>query len=477
MTSAFERAGRGRASEGEGTEAEAMRRVRASLARGGSHGGAIAMLDPAAVSARDVVGLGRRLRQAIAGAGPLLDPLLSDRSVTDVLVNGGRGVWVDRGNGMERDERASRGLSDDSSVRALAVRLAAACGQRLDDSSPIVDGTFPDGLRLHAVLPPLAAEGTLISMRAHRPVSFTLAELAEGGMFDRFALRLLLALVAHRANVIVSGATGSGKTTLLAAVLGEVPSDERILVIEESAELRPSHPHVVHLQVRRANVQGAGEVALSELVRAAMRMRPDRIVLGECRGAEVREVLTALNTGHEGGWATIHANSAADVPARLTALGALAGMSEDVVAAQAASALDAVVHIERRDGVRVLTQVAVLERRRGELTASVALEFDGKAVAQGPAWPRLAARVGMNARTGAEACAASGVRIGAEVDFGVGAGTGTDVGIGSAASIGAGAAGGMDGRTQTGPRSGVHRRSGVGRNDIGARKRDERSPM
>ena len=477
MTSAFERAGRGRASEGEGTEAEAMRRGRASLARGGSHGGAIAMLDPAAVSARDVVGLGRRLRQAIAGAGPLLDPLLSDRSVTDVLVNGGRGVWVDRGNGMERDERASRGLSDDSSVRALAVRLAAACGQRLDDSSPIVDGTFPDGLRLHAVLPPLAAEGTLISMRAHRPVSFTLAELAEGGMFDRFALRLLLALVAHRANVIVSGATGSGKTTLLAAVLGEVPSDERILVIEESAELRPSHPHVVHLQVRRANVQGAGEVALSELVRAAMRMRPDRIVLGECRGAEVREVLTALNTGHEGGWATIHANSAADVPARLTALGALAGMSEDVVAAQAASALDAVVHIERRDGVRVLAQVAVLERRRGELTASVALEFEGKAVAQGPAWPRLAARVGMNARTGAEAGAASDARIGAEVDVGVGAGTGTDVGIGSAASIGADAAGGVDGRTQTGPRSGVHRRSGVGRNDIGARKRDERSPM
>lgn len=476
MTSAFERAGRGRASEDEGTEAEAMRRVRASLARGGSHGGAIAMLDPAAVSARDVVGLGRRLRQAIAGAGPLLDPLLSDRSVTDVLVNGGRGVWVDRGNGMERDERASRGLSDDSSVRALAVRLAAACGQRLDDSSPIVDGTFPDGLRLHAVLPPLAAEGTLISMRAHRPVSFTLAELAEGGMFDRFALRLLLALVAHRANVIVSGATGSGKTTLLAAVLGEVPSDERILVIEESAELRPSHPHVVHLQVRRANVQGAGEVALSELVRAAMRMRPDRIVLGECRGAEVREVLTALNTGHEGGWATIHANSAADVPARLTALGALAGMSEDVVAAQAASALDAVVHIERRDGVRVLAQVAVLERRRGELTASVALEFDGKAVAQGPAWPRLAARVGMNARTGAEACAASDARIGAEVDVGVGAGTGTDVGIGSAASIGADAAGGVDGRTWTGVRSGVHWRSG-GRNDVGARKRGERSPL
>ena len=476
MTSAFERVGRGKAAEGAGTEAEAMRRVRASLARGGSDGGAIAMLDPVAVSARDVVGVGRRLRQAIAGAGPLLDPLLNDRSVTDVLVNGGGGVWVDRGNGMERDERASRGLSDDSSVRALAVRLAAACGQRLDDSSPIVDGTFPDGLRLHAVLPPLAAEGTLISLRAHRPVSFTLAELAEGGMFDGFALRLLLALVAHRANVIVSGATGSGKTTLLAAVLGEVPSDERILVIEESAELRPSHPHVVHLQVRRANVQGAGEVALSELVRAAMRMRPDRIVLGECRGAEVREVLTALNTGHEGGWATIHANSAADVPARLTALGALAGMGEDMVAAQAASALDAVVHIERRNGVRVLAQVAVLERRRGELTASVALEFEGKAVARGPAWPRLAARVGVDARAGAEACAGSDARIGMEVEAGLSAGAGADAGTGTAACAGADAAGETDERMRTGVRSGVHWRSG-GRNDLGARKRDERSPL
>ena len=476
MTSAFERVGRGKAAEGAGTEAEAMRRVRASLARGGSDGGAIAMLDPVAVSARDVVGVGRRLRQAIAGAGPLLDPLLNDRSVTDVLVNGGGGVWVDRGNGMERDERASRGLSDDSSVRALAVRLAAACGQRLDDSSPIVDGTFPDGLRLHAVLPPLAAEGTLISLRAHRPVSFTLAELAEGGMFDGFALRLLLALVAHRANVIVSGATGSGKTTLLAAVLGEVPSDERILVIEESAELRPSHPHVVHLQVRRANVQGAGEVALSELVRAAMRMRPDRIVLGECRGAEVREVLTALNTGHEGGWATIHANSAADVPARLTALGALAGMGEDMVAAQAASALDAVVHIERRNGVRVLAQVAVLERRRGELTASVALEFEGKAVTRGPAWPRLAARVGMDARAGAEACAGSGSRIGMEVDVGLSADAGADAGTGTAACAGADAAGKTDERMRTGVRSGVHWRSG-GRNDVGAQKQNERSPL
>ena len=212
-------------------------------------------------------------------------------------------------------------------------------------------------------------------------------------------------------------------------------------------------------------------MALSELVRAAMRMRPDRIVLGECRGAEVREVLTALNTGHEGGWATIHANSAADVPARLTALGALAGMGEDVVAAQAASALDAVVHIERRNGVRVLAQVAVLERRRGELTASVALEFEGKAVARGPAWPRLAARVGMDARAGAEACAGSGSRIGMEVEAGLSADAGADAGTGTAACAGADAAGETeDKRMRTGVRSG-------GRSDLGARKRDERSPL
>ena len=233
-------------------------------------------------------------------------------------------------------------------------------------------------------------------------------------------------------------------------------------------------------------------MALSELVRAAMRMRPDRIVLGDCRGAEVREVLTALNTGHEGGWATIHANSAADVPARLTALGALAGMSEDVVAAQAASALDAVVHIERRNGVRVLAQVAVLERRRGELTASVALEFEGKAVARGPAWPRLAARVGM------DACAGSGAGFGSAASTGIDADVGMDAAKGMNGQARAGARDGGDRRSDGnrrngGARNGCDLRSrgvqrggdwrddvawrGGGRNDIGARKRGERSPL
>ncbi|XCB31021.1 ATPase, T2SS/T4P/T4SS family [Arcanobacterium hippocoleae] len=204
-------------------------------------------------------------------------------------------------------------------------------------------------------------------MRTHRRKSLTLEQLISGGSVHPKFAAILQEFVEQKANVIISGATGAGKTTFLNAMLQLVPQNERILVIEESAELRPAHPHVIHLQIRRANVQGAGEVSMSELVRAAMRMRPDRIVLGECRGSEVRDVLSALNTGHEGGWATIHANSAADVPARLIALGALAGMHEEAVAAQAVSALDAVVHIRRRDGIRYVSEIGVLQRVHGEL--------------------------------------------------------------------------------------------------------------
>ena len=175
-------------------------------------------------------------------------------------------------------------------------------------------------------------------------------------------------------------------------MLSLVPAEERILIIEEAAELRPAHPHVVHLQVRHANVQGAGAISMSSLVRAAMRMRPDRLVLGECRGAEVCDVLGALNTGHEGGWATIHANSALDVPARLVALGALADMQEATVAAQAAAALDAVIHIRRGGARRYISQIAVLERRRGELYTEIAVEVQGQDIEFTPAFCRLAER-------------------------------------------------------------------------------------
>ncbi len=338
-----------------------------------------------------VLTVGAAARAEILGAGPL-QGLLEDPAVTDVLVNGGRGVWVDRGRGLESVPLP--GL-DEPAARALATRLAASAGQRLDDASPVADGRLPDGTRLHAVLPPLSSDGTLISLRTLRRRAMSMAELVAGGTVGPHGADLLGALVACRANVLVSGATGAGKTTLLAAMLSLVPPDERIVCIEEATELAPDHPHVVHLQVRRANVQGVGEVGLDELVRAAMRMRPDRLVLGECRGAEVRAVLGALNTGHEGGWATVHANTAADVPARLTALGGLAGMDAPTVAAQAVSALDAVVHLRRWHGVRRLAEIAVLDRdATGALVSRLAagVDPDGE-VRPGPAWDRLARRL------------------------------------------------------------------------------------
>ncbi len=365
--------------------------ARSALAAGAGLPEALDAVSKDYVGIRDVLDIGGQIRHALAGAGPFLQPLLDDPAVTDVLVNGTKGIWIDRGRGLERVSDLDN-IYDEARVRELAVRLAAGCGQRLDDSSPVVDGTFSGGTRLHAVLPPLAAEGTLISLRTHRPVAFDLGDLDRRGMLSGMG-EILGSIVAGRANAIISGSTGSGKTTLLAALLATVPANERILIIEESYELRPRHPHVVHLQERRENVQGAGAVSMSELVRAAMRMRPDRIVLGECRGSEVRDVLSALNTGHEGGWATIHANSAMDVPARLIALGALAGMNEAVVAAQASSALDAVIHVERRGGIRRIAQIAVLERRGRELVALPAVEACGERITYGQGWEKLCRRL------------------------------------------------------------------------------------
>ncbi len=333
--------------------------------------------------------LERAARSELLGAGPVLQPLLDDPAVTDVLVNGDGSVWVDQGHGLVvRQER----LPD---PRRLATRLAAAAGQRLDDGAPVAEGRLPDGTRLHAVLGPLSAEGATISLRTVRRRAFELAELAAAGLTGPRGVQVLEALVASRANVLVSGATGSGKTTLVASMLSLVPATERILCIEEATELAPTHPHVLHLQVRRANVQGAGEIDLAQLVRTAMRMRPDRLVLGECRGAEVREVLAALNTGHDGGWATVHANAAADVPARLIALGAMAGMPPSAVAVQALAAVDAIVHLGRDGSGRYVAQVAVLrDDGAGGMRSDLALvRGAGGDLAPAEAWPHLARRL------------------------------------------------------------------------------------
>lgn len=328
--------------------------------------------------------LDRAARAELMGAGPL-QHLLEDPLVTDVLVNGRHGVWVDRGAGLERAEVV---VED---ARALAARLATLAGQRLDDAVPVVDGRLPDGSRLHAVLAPVAAEGAHISLRTLRRRAFTVADLCGLGFLDEVGAQVLQRLVEVRANVLVSGATGSGKTSLLACALSLVPATERIVCIEEAAELAPTHPHVVHLQVRRPNVQGAGGIGLDVLVRTAMRMRPDRLVLGECRGGEVREVLGALNTGHDGGWATVHANSSDDVPARLVALGALAGLAPAAVAVQARAAIDAVLHLRRDgDGRRVLAEVGVLVADGPDgMRCEAALTRRGGAMATAVGWDQL----------------------------------------------------------------------------------------
>lgn len=332
------------------------------------------------------------VRAHVLGAGPL-QVYLDDPTVTDVLVNGPGEVWVDRGGGVER---VAVDLGGPTALRELAVRLAAAGGQRLDDASPLVDARLPDGTRLHAVIEPVCTSGAVISLRVLRGASLDIANLDAAGAFGPGGRDVLEALVRTRANVLVSGATGTGKTTLLAALLALVPPEQRIVCIEEARELAPAHPHVVHLTARQANVEHAGEVTLSALVRAALRMRPDRIVLGECRGPEVRDMLLALNTGHEGGWATVHANSPADVPARLDALAGLAGMTSASMAAQAASALDAVVHLRRRDGRREVAAVGVVVRDGDRLVVQDALAWPrGTGPVRGPGWAVLAARVGM----------------------------------------------------------------------------------
>lgn len=327
------------------------------------------------------------------GLGPL-QPLVRDPLVTDIFVNGPESVWLDRGRGLEP---APVVFSGESQVRALAARLVAAGGRRLDDSSPCVDVRLEGGFRVHAVLPPISTGGTLLSVRIRRAAVFTLDELGSAGMFGPLVRTVLERLVERRLSFLISGATGSGKTTLLATLLGLCSPRERLVLIEDAAELNPVHPHVVSLESRHTNIEGGGAIDLGELVRQALRMRPDRLVVGECRGAEVRELLTAMNTGHTGAGGTIHANTAAAVPARLTALGALAGMGPDAVRLQAASALDVVVHVERNRHGRHVASVGAISDDGAGLTVSLALQTAGTGVVAGSGWPALAKRLGLPA--------------------------------------------------------------------------------
>jgi len=377
-------------------DADLLERVRRRVAAGGAPPTpalvAAALRDEGGpllgdVDARAVLGA---LQSEIVGAGPL-EPLLRDPAVTDVLVNGPGEVWVDRGEGLERTPVR---FPSDLAVRRLAQRLAAPSGRRLDDAQPWVDARLPDGVRLHAVLPPVAPGGTCLSLRLARGRVFTLEELVAARSVPPDGADLLARLVSSRAAFLVTGGTGTGKTTLLSALLSLVDPCERILLVEDAGELAPAHPHVVRLEARPPNLEGAGAVTLRDLVRQALRMRPDRVVVGEVRGGEVVDLLAALNTGHEGGCGTLHANSAADVPPRLEALAAVAGLDRPALHSQLASGLRLAVHLvrDRAAGRRRVAQVCLLERRADGLVHAVpAWGWDGAAASgqPGPAWPDL----------------------------------------------------------------------------------------
>jgi pilus assembly protein CpaF len=334
-----------------------------------------------------VLAVHEALRRDVEGAGPL-QPLLAMPDVTDVLVNGPGQVWIDRGDGLERTGLV---LPDEESVRRLAQRLAASAGRRLDDASPYADLRLPDGTRFHAVLAPIARPGTLLSLRVPRRRVFSLDDLRAAGTLSGEGAALLRRIVEQRLAVLVSGGTGSGKTTLLNALLSLCAAEERLLVVEDSSELRPDHPHVVALEARPPNIEGSGEVTVQTLVRQALRMRPDRLVVGEVRGAEVVDLLAAMNTGHEGGAGTLHANSAADVPNRVASLAMAAGLPRDAALSLLASAVDVVVHLHRpHGGTRLVREVGVLAREAAEVVVEPAVTFGaGLAARVGPGLDRL----------------------------------------------------------------------------------------
>jgi pilus assembly protein CpaF len=302
-----------------------------------------------------------RAERETVDLGPLAG--LVRPGVTDVLVNGPDDVWTDSESGLRR-ERLDEEV-DERVLRELASRLVAAGGRHLDHASPCVDAPLPGGGRVHAVIPPVATAGTVISVRFARRTSLNIPDLVASRMMREHDARRLEALVESRANLLVTGSAGAGKTTLLGALMGSSSLTERIVTIEDVREIRIDHPHVVSLEARQANTEGVGELSLAALVREALRMRPDRLVLGEVRGAEVRDMLLALGSGHDGGGTTLHARSLEEVGVRLEMLGGLAGLERGTVARMVECAIDAVIHVERVDGVRRVAGIG-RPRRRGD---------------------------------------------------------------------------------------------------------------
>ncbi|MBM7368125.1 TadA family conjugal transfer-associated ATPase [Gordonia hydrophobica] len=322
----------------------------------------------------DLLAALRYLQTEMVGVGRL-EGLLADPAVTDVLVVGPDRVWVDRGDGLELTDVV---FDDEAGVRRLASRLALSAGRRLDDAQPWVDGRLAGvgragvQVRLHALIPPLAPDGTCISLRVLRGAVHSFPSLVDSDSIPVEIAETVEAVVAAKLAFLVVGGTGAGKTTVLGSLLGLVDHRDRMLLVEDAPELDPSHPHVVRMVARAANVEGVGEVTVRTLVRQALRMRPDRIVVGEVRGAEVIDLLTALNTGHDGCAGTLHANSIAEVPARMEALAALGGMERAALHSQLGPAIQVILGVARgRTGARGLSEIGLVERGETGMVAVV----------------------------------------------------------------------------------------------------------
>ena len=323
--------------------------------------------------------------------GPLQE-LAHDPRICDVAVTCDGRVWVDRGEGM-REYHPRMPLRSPQVVREYAVGLCAQLGRRLDDAQPIADAANEDGVRVHAVIAPLVPNGAAISIRFPDRELPSLTRLCQQGLFPSAWLPVLHGLVSRKATLLITGGTGAGKTTLLKALLGHASAGERIVTVEEVRELSmlplPNH---VSLTCREANVEGAGAVGLGELVKATLRMRPDRVILGECRGEEIADLLRAYNSGHHGGMTTLHADSVERVPSRLITLGLLAGLSPAGLSMLAENAFDAVLHLERTGGIRRISQIGRLTSAGGRLVGEALAAWQGNgSPAYSPLWAQFAA--------------------------------------------------------------------------------------
>jgi pilus assembly protein CpaF len=311
----------------------------------------------------------------ILGHGPL-ERLLADESVTEIMVNGAHDVWVERqGRLYETTVR----FNDDSHLRRIINKMVAQVGRRIDESSPMVDARLPDGSRVNAVIPPLSLSGALVTIRKFSKKRMEMSDMVRLGTLTTETVEFLQRCVLAELNILVSGGTGTGKTTLLNALSTAVPDADRIVTIEDAAELRLNQRHVLRLEARPKNIEGEGEIAIRELVRNALRMRPDRIIVGEVRGAEALDMLQAMNTGHDGSLSTVHANAPRDALSRIETMVLMAGFDLPIKAIrqQVASALDLIVHLERlEDGSRRVTSITEVQRMESDvITLQELFEF------------------------------------------------------------------------------------------------------